>query len=117
MPTVKIIALPPGEAPQSVREAWIGLELPIAGGGMHLALTSGVLTAPRSFWERILHFFTGRMNVKAGFPVVAKEAVDLLAQTRPDAANWWRANCGPMLDGKRLFLFPAHVCRRVGDGA
>lgn len=118
MGKVRITATPPGEAPQEVREAWVGLELPIALGtvaGRHLALTSGVLSAPRSFWERLFHFFTGQMRVKLGYPVVAKEAVDLLALTRPDAAMWWRSNCAPMLDGKRLFLFPSHVCQPVPD--
>ena len=35
---IRIIACPPGEAPQAVREAWIGLELPLPLGLMRRLL-------------------------------------------------------------------------------
>jgi len=32
MASIRIIAVPPGEAPQQVREAWVGLRLPVSKG-------------------------------------------------------------------------------------
>ncbi|HEY7315037.1 MAG TPA: hypothetical protein VH643_37170 [Gemmataceae bacterium] len=45
---VRIIATPPGEAPEEIRQAWLGLELPLAAGetGPHNVPTGGVLSGP-----------------------------------------------------------------------
>src|SRR5580704_4538322 len=43
---LRIIAVPPGEAPLWVREKWVGLELPVAQRQSRKFLTSGVLSAP-----------------------------------------------------------------------
>jgi len=79
MAKIRIVAFPPGEAPQAVREAWIGLELPLPPGRLgHRRgwLTTGVVSGPRTWWQRV---------------------------------TWWRDNCAYLLDGKRHLLFPADV--------
>jgi len=101
-----------------VRLAWVGLELPLTPGraGRQLAMTSGVVSAPRGWWQRIAALFLGRYGVQTGYAVNARDAVNLLQAKDPTAAAWWREHCGHMLDGKRWFLFPtaggeARPCR------
>ena len=44
MSAIKIVAVPPGEAPQQVREARVGLVLPLALPQKRRSLGAGVLT-------------------------------------------------------------------------
>src|SRR5215472_13745563 len=111
---VRIIACPPGEAPLSVRLAWVGMELPLTPerSGWQLALTSGVVSGPRGVWSRIAALFLDRYGMRTGYAVNAREAVDLLETKDPVASAWWREHCGHLLDGKRCFLFPTESCER-----
>ena len=43
-----VTAVPAGEAPQWVREKWVGVELPLALRSAHDFRTFGVLSGPRS---------------------------------------------------------------------
>jgi hypothetical protein len=108
---IRIITCPPGEAPLSVRLAWVGLELPLSKASRQLAMTSGVVSSPRDWWRRIVGLVTGRYGVHTGYMVNARDAVDLLQGKDPNAAAWWREHCAHMLDGKRQFLFPTASCQ------
>jgi hypothetical protein len=111
--SIRIVACPPGEAPLSVRLAWVGCELPLAPNRStrRLVLTSGVVSAPRGFWQRIAALFLGRYRVQAGYMVTARDAVAVLETRNPSAAAWLREHCGYALDGKREFLFPTASCQ------
>jgi hypothetical protein len=112
--TIRIIACPPGEAPQAVREAWIGLELPLLPGRLgHRRgwLTTGVVSGPRTWWRRVIGILTGRVQAHSGYAVNGLEAIKVLALKDPHAATWWRDNCGHLLDGKRHLVFPLEVCQ------
>ena len=109
---IRILTIPPGEAPLAVRMAWVGLDLPLDARrvGRQLGLASGVLSSPRGWWQRIVGLVTGRYMVKTGYAVNALEAVNLLQAKDPVAAAWWREHCAHMLDGNRAFLFPSAGC-------
>src|SRR5882672_3837831 len=109
---IRIIACPPGEAPLSVRLAWVGLELPLtpARATRQLAMTSGVLSVPRGWWPRVAALVRGRYGVQTGYAVNARDAVNLLQAKDPAAAAWWRQHCAHLLEGKRWFLFPTETC-------
>jgi hypothetical protein len=109
---IRILTTPPGDAPLSVRMAWVGLDLPLDPRriGRQLGLASGVLSSPRGWWQRIVGLVTGSYAVKTGYAVNALEAVNLLQAKDPVAAAWWREHCAHLLDGKRSFLFPAAGC-------
>lgn len=114
MTTIRIIACPPGEAPQAVREAWIGLELPLPpgrGNRRRAWRSSGVLTGPRLWWQQLIRLGTGRAERNDGYVVNALEAVNALALKSPDAAGWWREQCPHMLTGRRYFVFAAECCK------
>jgi hypothetical protein len=109
---IRILSCPPGEAPLSVRLAWVGLELPLdpQRSSRQFAMTSGVLSAPRGWWRRLVGLVLGRYGVRTGYAVNALEAVNLLQAKDPVAAAWWREHCAHLLDGKRGFLFPTAGC-------
>ncbi len=99
---IRIIAIPPGEAPEDVRRAWVGLVLPVArvSRGPHLIRSFGVLT--------------GRAQLTCGYAVPARAALDILARSAPEAAEWWTRNAPQFLQPGRLFLFHAEVCQEMG---
>jgi hypothetical protein len=95
---VRIVALPPGEAPEQIRKAWVGLELPVAGRDRNTVV--GVLSdRPAAGCD--------------GYAVDGAKAVALLAARAPEAAAWWRRNAPHVLVGGYQLVFPAEICERV----
>jgi hypothetical protein len=113
---VRIIAVPPGEAPLWVREKWVGLELPLAQKS-HAALsrpTDGVLSGPKSALAGLVGFLLGRYSRTSGFVVPVLGALQVLEVASPEAANWWRTNTPHLCKPSRRFMFRSHVCEVVG---
>ena len=112
---IRIVTVPPGEAPQWVRQKWVGLTLPLAGGDLATreAYTSGVLSGPRNLLVALWWAWRGRFERKSGYAVDAIAAVDILERTAPDAAAWWRQNVPRLLRPRRKFLFAASACELV----
>ncbi len=107
---VRIVRPPIGEAPAWVREAWVGLELPLAEFQAVTVETSGVLTGPRSrpgyWWARL----TGRLEVVSGYVVPSDRAIELLGRSRPEAAAWWRTHAPDFCQAGAEFMFDARAC-------
>jgi hypothetical protein len=77
--TVRIVAVPPGEAPLWVREKWVGLDLPVARySGRGKFITLGVLSLPRSMLAQCLAVFRGRAE---------RTAVTRWKRFRPSASS------------------------------
>jgi hypothetical protein len=101
MAKIRIIAVPPGDAPEWVRQGWVGLELPLneeskAGEG----LLMGVLGGPA--------------RNQGGYAVNCREAIDTLVAKHPQAGGWWLANTG-YRDHGTVFVFKLDVCELVQD--
>ena len=110
---VRIVAVPPGEAPEEVRRAWVGMDLPLAAGetGPRELPTGGVLTGPRTLFGQLLKLLTGRRRYAYGYVIDAPQALTLLVEHAPEAARWWRRRHTPHCwEPGRRFLFPAEVC-------
>lgn len=107
---IKIIRRPVGEAPEWVRDAWIGLRIPLAVAGKRRRRGFGVLTGPASAWRQLLMLVMGRAEAFDGYVVDAAHAVDILASYDPNAADWWRQNVPHLLTGSRNFVFDADCC-------
>lgn len=107
---VRIIQAPIGEAPEWVREAWVGLELPLVERHEITAETGGVLTGPTSligyWWARL----RGKLHSTTGYTVRSARAIELLERTRPDAANWWRTHAPRFCDPNEGFIFDSPAC-------
>lgn len=98
---VLITSTPPGEAPVAIREAWVGLKLPLADGqhGPVVVKAMGAVTGVSRGTQKV-------------YAVPALDAIDSLKKKNPDAARWWLAhvNLSPQLH----FDFPMENCKRVG---
>lgn len=110
---VKIVARPEGEAPEWVRDAWIGVRLPLVRRETVQTKGFGVLTGPKSWFGQMWGCLTGRAFPVAGYLVEAAHAVELLGWTRPEAAAWWREHGGAFINPGRMFVFDRSACEVV----
>jgi len=113
-PAVRIIAVPPGEAPLWVREKWVGLELPLARASPGRFFGFGALSGPRSFFTQLWGILQRRADRIYGYAVEAHPAVEILQASSPEAAAWWRENAAELVAPRRCLLFHAEVCQVVG---
>jgi hypothetical protein len=117
-PDVRIIAVPPGEAPLWVREKWVGLKLPLLRWPDTRKLIGfGAVSAPRTYPAQIWALLRGRSQRVYGFVVDAARAVDILDRASPEAAAWWRENAAELILPGRGLIFHAEVCEIVSDKA
>ena len=109
---VRIVAVPPGEAPLWVRQKWVGLDLPVVRYAAHRKLLAfGVLSIPPSWSAQWAAILRGRAERVAGYAVEAAPAVGILAKASPEAAAWWRENTPHLIAPKRYLVFHEEVCR------
>ncbi|MCC7387526.1 MAG: hypothetical protein IT431_02030 [Phycisphaerales bacterium] len=115
---IRIVATPHGEAPESVREAWVGLELPVLGRGRPLTVRGvGVLSGPKTLLGGLGAWLRGKGGVETGYPVSGAAAIAALEEVRPEAAAWWREHAPHVTRAGRVLLFQAWACELVdGEG-
>ncbi len=102
---LRILRTPPGEAPEEIRRAWVGIELPLRRGETEPACfqTVGVLSHRH-------------LEIGTGYAVDGRAAVKALASHSPEAAVWWREHAPHVLEPGYRFWFACEVCQRVGSG-
>lgn len=94
--SIRITAVPPGNAPDYVREAWVGVEIPLAPDQE---------VGDDKFWS-------GRGNV-GGYLVQTSDAIDALrAADKSDIAAYWEAI--RMMTGHQL-MFGTDYCEVVSE--
>lgn len=108
-----IVRRPNGEAPEWVRDAWIGVSLPLAVSHRRTVRSFGVVSGPRGFLPQIWALLTGKAVNVDGFVVNARMAVDCLEDRRPDAAAWWRSHVPHLLRKGAGFVFDAAACEPI----
>ena len=113
---IRIVGLPPGEAPIDIRQAWIGLELPLADGKYQKQRSVrelGVLTGPKS----LLGFLAAeifRLGARTeNFVVRAEKAFEILEDANPEAAGWWKENTPHLYKPCGLLAFSSDICEEV----
>ena len=115
---IRITSIPPGEAPEHVRKAWIGLVLPVPDrfAGSRETLGFGVLSAPRTFVGALIALCLGRAKRETGYIVAADRAIEILTLHAPYAAAWWRENASRVIAPGRHFVFARDACEEIpGD--
>ncbi|MFT3881267.1 MAG: hypothetical protein QM703_16580 [Gemmatales bacterium] len=94
---MRIIARPPGDAPEWVRDGWIGLVLPMAVDPLPEAASA-----------------KAKSKEVIRFAVYAHEAMAILAAALPQAAEWWKQKYPAAFTSKTLiFDFAREVCELV----
>lgn len=102
---IRIIATPPGPAPEDVRAAWIGLVLPVSPGNPKPieSVPEGILANVWSFlMPRHLHYV-----------VPVDDAILILEKASPGASVWWKQNTPESLGSGQVFLFRVDVCEPI----
>jgi hypothetical protein len=114
---IRIKSTPPGEAPENIRQAWVGLEIPVPArfAGPYQGFGFGVLSGPKTRFGALLALLFGRARRKAGYVVEASVAIDLLASRSREAADWWRQNAPRFIEPGRYFLFATESCEEIHE--
>ncbi len=111
---VRIINTPPGEAPEEIRAAWVGLVLPVADAmpGPTVLQGFGVLSG-KPYQDA-----AGQPLDSPHYVIPAATAVVLLDRKNPAVAAWWRENAPHTIQPGQVFGFAAEVCEQIpaGDG-
>ena len=107
---IKIIATPSGEAPLWVRQAWIGLELPLLIPGLHIVPVMGVITGQSALHRLGYRLGLLRSEVMTGYFVNSSIAISLLLEQNESAAIWWETHLPQYLDSGQNFVFDARAC-------
>jgi hypothetical protein len=107
---VKIVHRPVGEAPEWVRDAWVGLVLPVRSKKRRNWRALGVMSGSQNALVQLWAILKGQSFKLSGYAVNASAAVKILETVRPDAAAWWREHTPKMLNGRRYFIFDAPAC-------
>jgi hypothetical protein len=106
-----ITSVPPGEAPQWVREKWVGLELPTIGSPRaRVYSTVGTVSGPISCLGLLAAFLRGRTKRTSGYIVSGEAALKALDEVSPEAAAWWRANAPNFVRRGRYLVFHDSAC-------
>lgn len=109
---IKIVRRPIGEAPEWVRDAWIGLSLPLAFKRERGWQSFGVLSGPNRRFPQLWALVIGKASKVEGYLVNAQVAVDRLTKVNPEAAAWWRKQTPELLNGKHCFIFDVNAGER-----
>jgi hypothetical protein len=107
------MSVPPGEAPIEIREAWVGLELPLLRERPGRFLGSGVLSGPRSVGASLFRLLTFRSKLHRGYVVGSLASIEVLEKSNPMAASWWREHTPHLVRARRFFIFPTECCRLI----
>ena len=107
---ITITSRPIGEAPEWVRDAWIGLSLPTSHARERQWRGVGVLSGPNNPFLLCWALLRGRTHPVSGYAVDSKLAVSLLAEKDPAAAQWWHENAPRLIASRRTFIFDAEAC-------
>jgi len=107
---IEIIAIPPGEAPEHIRAQWLGICLPLLINKESVFQTVGVLSGPKTLFAALSFYFLGGVKAERGYAVSAKIAIDILEQSSPEAAQWWKHNTNMYTKKNAVFVFHSHVC-------
>jgi hypothetical protein len=114
---IRIVAVPPGEAPEAIRRAWVGLILPLAPGeiGARAIPGFGVLTGPRSLLGKLWRLLTNQYILDMQYAVLVDDAIEVLEEASPTAAAWWRENTPHLIRKGGFFGFAAEVCEEIAE--
>lgn len=112
---IRIVARPFGDAPEYIRDAWIGLLLPVHPNYPHTVESRHVSLmrpiTPLVMW--VYRFIAPRAR---GYIVATNAAMNILESAKPTAAEWFRTNTPHLFESEGGLLFD-EACCAVEDSA
>lgn len=119
MKSIRIITTPPGEAPVHIREAWIGVTLPLAEmphPQPNYWRTAGVLRKNHGWLARLKSLFAGPLVEQpiASYVVSVLAAMEALRPHSPSAMDWWERHTPHLMNSSAMFCFDASCCEETG---
>jgi hypothetical protein len=100
LPRIRIVSEPRGDAPSSVKEKWIGVEIPC-------------LYSDPCAQTKIADLSGRKAKSYASYVVFQVHAIEALEAAHPEAARWWRSMGFPQGD-EEVFVFSAESCEALG---
>lgn len=113
MKRINIIKTPPGEAPQSIRDAWVGVAIPLRPPPFDTPRRFygvGVLSGPKTLLGQLWALVRGKCFIWEAYSVDALTAVEALAEKSPESAKWWREHTPSLIQPDKRLMFPVEVC-------
>jgi hypothetical protein len=110
--------MPPGEAPEEVRRAWVGLSVPVTEPESRLrdqVKCFGVRSGPHGIVRQLWALFRGRFETWRGYSIESRKCIEHLRAHDAVAAAWWVDNCPRFMEPKCFFVFPAECCELLGE--
>src|SRR5437588_6190515 len=109
---IRIVKRPHREAPEDVRDAWIGLLLPVVPSQSRLVerRSFGLLSGPRSLLALRFKSLFGGGTRRRGYAVITPVAIDILQDLDPLAAAWWRTNAPQWIKPGLCLFFEEDWC-------
>ena len=109
---IRIINTPPGEAPEYIRQAWIGITLPTHPKfeAPTSCQTFGVSSGPQHMWITRLLTMIRRGYQETGYVVDAQVAFNRLEKHSPEAAEWWNKHTPHLFQKGQLLMFRSEAC-------
>lgn len=98
---IKIIGVPPGQAPEKIRKQWVGLVLPVEENAP--GPEEGIQIGIRG----------GQPENLGGYPVRTQDAIELLKEKSPQTAKWWERNFPPSVIPR--LVFSKTVCEIIPE--
>jgi hypothetical protein len=101
---LRIVRTPPGEAPEEIRRAWVGVELP---------LRTRDATPQNHPTLGVLSYRSSQCETAHGYSVDSRAALKALANHSPTAADWWRKYAPQVFERGNQLWFPPEVCEVI----
>ena len=118
MRQIRIIEIPPGEAPEQIRAAWVGVIIRLADvpePQPGIWATTGVLGKELGLLAKFKRFL-GAPVVEQPYPsyvVDVLAAMDALRAQSSSAAAWWESHTPHLLKPGKKFCFAASCCEVI----
>jgi hypothetical protein len=118
MKLVRIVTVPPGEAPAQIRAAWVGVTIPLAdieASQPNLWSSRGVLGKERGLLANVKRLFgvPAVEQPSIGYVVEVLPAIEALRAHAPAAATWWEQHTPHLIKPGARFLFDASCCEEL----
>ena len=110
---IEITDVPPGAAPDWVRQTWVGMQLKAVQSTPVTMPTVSMRGGQKSKLSIIWNMLSGQATTRTGYIVNARDAIGLMALKNEEAAQWCIDNTPLALDPKQVLLFEQSCCRLI----